>query len=155
MHTPWKVDFQHSRHHRESVEFRWYEPIYYYEDLPNPKVHLTRWLGIANRAGQALCCWLIIKSGKIIARTTIRKITKMNWELTWFRKTHKFDDKIQSLPSHYLSYWRCCLHYFSCHGWCLYSLYNEAIMPEDDDMQDTEVYDQYIMVKQRHCTHRL
>jgi hypothetical protein len=40
----------------EYMEFAWYEPIFYYEDLPFPDSRrvIARWLGVAHRVGLAL-----------------------------------------------------------------------------------------------------
>jgi len=40
----------------EYMEFVWYEPIFYYEDLPFPDSRrvIARWLGVAHRVGLAL-----------------------------------------------------------------------------------------------------
>jgi hypothetical protein len=61
----------------ELAEFGWYEPVFYYEDLPfpQPKRSIARWLGIAHRVGQALCYWLLTSTGQVIARTTIQSFT--------------------------------------------------------------------------------
>jgi hypothetical protein len=60
----------------EYTEFKWYEPIFYYDDtpFPEPKCILARWLGVAHRVGQAPCYWILTKTGKVIARTTIQKM---------------------------------------------------------------------------------
>jgi hypothetical protein len=41
----------------EYIEFAWYEPIFYYDDLPFPdsKCTIARWVGVAHCVGQALC----------------------------------------------------------------------------------------------------
>jgi hypothetical protein len=61
----------------EYTEFSWYEPIYYYDDLPFPeaKRNIARWLGVAHRVGQALCYWVLTSNGQVIARTTIQKLS--------------------------------------------------------------------------------
>jgi hypothetical protein len=61
----------------EYVEFSWYQPIIYYEDLlfPDTKRKIARWLGVAHRVGQALCYWLLANSGQVIARTTVQQLT--------------------------------------------------------------------------------
>ena len=37
---------------------------------------LARWLGVAHRVGSNLCYWLLIESGKVIARTTVQHVTR-------------------------------------------------------------------------------
>jgi hypothetical protein len=37
---------------------------------------LARWLGVAHRVGSDLCYWLLLPSGKVIARTTVQHVTR-------------------------------------------------------------------------------
>ena len=61
----------------EYTEFAWYEPIFYYDDLPFPdsKRIIARWIGVAHCVGQALCYWLFTRTGQVIARTSVQKLT--------------------------------------------------------------------------------
>jgi hypothetical protein len=34
-----------------------------------------RWLGIAHQIGSSMTCWVLTKSGKVIARSTVQHIT--------------------------------------------------------------------------------
>jgi len=49
--------------------------VWYYE-FPHENRLLGRWIGIANRIGQALCFWIIPESGVPIARTTVQAVPK-------------------------------------------------------------------------------
>ncbi|MGH7954979.1 MAG: hypothetical protein ACREOZ_03375 [Gloeomargaritales cyanobacterium] len=62
----------------EYNEFDWYQPIWYYEssDFPGNKRILGRWLGVSHRIGQAMCYWILTKSGVPIARTTVQVISQ-------------------------------------------------------------------------------
>jgi hypothetical protein len=62
----------------EYTEFSWYKAIYYYDDYPFPetKRNIARWLGVAHHVGQALCYWILISNGQVIARTTVQKLSK-------------------------------------------------------------------------------
>jgi hypothetical protein len=53
----------------EYVRFKWYEPVYYYEDLPFPqsKRILAKWLGVAHCVGQALCYWVMTENAQVLA----------------------------------------------------------------------------------------
>ncbi len=61
----------------EYTEFAWYEPIFYYDDLPfsDSKHTIARWVGVAHRVGQALCYWLFTRTGQVTARTSVQKLT--------------------------------------------------------------------------------
>ncbi|EEC44921.1 predicted protein [Phaeodactylum tricornutum CCAP 1055/1] len=54
----------------EWLEYRMYQPVWYLDpgDFPEEKKLLGRWLGPAHRVGQALCCWIVPQSGRVIAR---------------------------------------------------------------------------------------
>jgi hypothetical protein len=61
----------------EDIEFSWYQPIFYYDDLrfPDSKRNIARWLGVAHCVGQALCYWLLTSAGQVIARTSAQQLT--------------------------------------------------------------------------------
>jgi len=67
--TPYEMVTGNTTDISEYTDFAWYEPVIYYEDLPFPeeKEKLARWIGVAHRVGQALCYWLLIDSGQVIA----------------------------------------------------------------------------------------
>jgi hypothetical protein len=59
--------------------FNFYEPVWYYDQIaeyPQPKRKLARWLGEAHNVGQAMCYWVLPKSGVPIARSTVQEIPK-------------------------------------------------------------------------------
>jgi hypothetical protein len=39
----------------EFLEYKWYQPVWYYEPtaFPEQRKHLARWIGVAHRVGQA------------------------------------------------------------------------------------------------------
>ena len=41
--------------------------------------HLARWRGVAHRVGSNLCYWLLLESGKVIARTTVQHVIRDNY----------------------------------------------------------------------------
>jgi hypothetical protein len=48
------------------VAFSFYEPVWYYDQIaeyPEPKRKLVRWLGEAYNVGQAMCYWVLPKTG--------------------------------------------------------------------------------------------
>jgi hypothetical protein len=55
-HTPHEIVAGKTPDITEYMEFAWYEPIFYYEDLPFPDSRrvIARWLGVAHRVGLAL-----------------------------------------------------------------------------------------------------
>lgn len=76
--TPYEIIAGNTPNISEFLEYEWYQPVWYYEPtvFPNQEKHLARWIGIAHRVGQAMCYWLLPKSGVPIAHTTIQAITE-------------------------------------------------------------------------------
>ena len=77
--TPYEIISGNTPDISEFLEYEWYQPVWYYEPstFPEQEKHLARWIGIAHRVGQAMCYWLLPKSGIPIARTTIQAISEM------------------------------------------------------------------------------
>ena len=64
----------------EWIDFEFYDRVWYY-DHKKMEIHdtgrrLARWLGVAHRVGSDLCYWLLLESGKVIARTTVQHVTR-------------------------------------------------------------------------------
>jgi hypothetical protein len=74
--TPYELVTGNTPDISELLEFEWYQPVWYYEpaEFPHQNKLLGRWIGVAHRIGQALCFWILPKSGVPIARTTIQAI---------------------------------------------------------------------------------
>lgn len=58
----------------EWLHFSFNQPVWYYEpgDFPQQRRLLGRWIGVAHRIGQAMCYWILPKSGEPIARSTVQ-----------------------------------------------------------------------------------
>jgi len=149
--TPYEVVTGNTPKITEYIEFRWYEPVYYYDEanFPNPKLHLARWLGVAHRVGQALCYWMVTKSRKVIARTMIRALTK-NELATKAVQTDlaSFDNSVLDyFKSNILPLEESASEFLFAQDEVILPFDEEGTMPEDDDTPDTEAYDQYITAK--------
>ena len=80
----------------EYVEYDWYEPVWYYEQLDFPAGGrlLGRWLGVSHRVGQAMCSWILQENGIVIARSTTQRVTADEKCTTSFQNRLKvFDEK--------------------------------------------------------------
>lgn len=65
----------------EWLEFEFYDICWYWDnqhDSTEPKI--GRWLGVSHRVGSALCYWILTNNGKVIARTTVQHVTKLETE---------------------------------------------------------------------------
>jgi hypothetical protein len=75
----------------------WYGLCWYYDskDFPGERRLLGRWLGVAHRIGQAMCYWILPKSGIPIARTTVVPVSMDERATDEFKATQKlYDDAI-------------------------------------------------------------
>jgi len=79
------------------VSFNFYEPVWYYDQVseyPNPKRKLARWLGEAYNIGQAMCYWVLPKSGTPIARSTVQEIPREYLVTPDFKEEFKTLDEV-------------------------------------------------------------
>ena len=79
----------------EWIDFQFFDLVWYHTnqktDTADEQYHLGYWLGIAHRIGSDLCYWVLTKSGKVIARTTVQHVTKEDQEKEDIReKTRNF-----------------------------------------------------------------
>jgi hypothetical protein len=75
--TPHEAVLGHTPDISSLVSFKFYEPVWYLEqteEFPKPRRKLGRWLGEAYTIGQALCYWVLPRSGVPIARSTVQSI---------------------------------------------------------------------------------
>ncbi len=134
----------------EYVDFGWYDLVYYYDKaaFPNLKTHVARWLGVVHRVGQALCYWLLTQTGQVIARTSVIKILKDDMASDVFRlKLQAFDSIINDRFKNRLSN-KDILETSNIEEDQLNDVYlpfeEEAVVPEEDEIPDTEACGQYI-----------
>ena len=64
----------------EWIDFEFYDRVWYYDqkkiEIDGTGRQLARWLSVTHRIGSDLCYWLILESGKIIARTTVQHVVR-------------------------------------------------------------------------------
>jgi hypothetical protein len=76
-HNPYEIVTGNAPDISEYCQYRWYDPVYYLEKthaFPQDKLILGHWLGVAHRVGQALCYYILLENGQVIARTTVQQI---------------------------------------------------------------------------------
>ena len=63
----------------EWIDFSFFDLVWFHNnvktDTADDNAQLGYWLGIAHRIGSDLCYWVLTKSGKVIARTTVQHVT--------------------------------------------------------------------------------
>ncbi len=76
-HMKWCLETGNTPNISEYAKFVWYEPIYYYENVPFPqtKRQIACWLRVMYWIGEALCYWILINTGQLIAWSTIEKLS--------------------------------------------------------------------------------
>ena len=64
----------------EWIDFELYDRVRFYDrkkkEMDDTGKKLARWLGVPHRVGSDLCYWLLLPSGKVIARTTVQHVTR-------------------------------------------------------------------------------
>jgi hypothetical protein len=64
----------------EWLDFELYDRVWYYDqkkiEIDGSGRRLARWLGVVHRVGSDLCYWLLLGSGKVIARTTVQHVVR-------------------------------------------------------------------------------
>ena len=77
----------------EWIDFEFFDMVWYHtnqkSDATEEQAHLGYWLGVAHRVGSDLCYWILTKSGKVVARTTVQHITKADQEREEIRQKMK------------------------------------------------------------------
>jgi hypothetical protein len=67
----------------EWIDFKFYDRLWYYDQkkikIDGSGRRLARWLGVAHRICSDLCYWLLLESGKIIARTTVQHVVREDY----------------------------------------------------------------------------
>jgi len=160
--TPYEVVHGHTPDISSLVAFTFYEPVWYYDpvaEYPKPKRKLARWLGEANNIGQAMCYWVLPKSGVPLARSTVQAIPREH------SVTADFQEELKVLDEALVENFGDPVSYESPKGneedkECAYDINGpsevdmletptyeplepESSMPEADDWEP-ETYDQYI-----------
>ncbi len=95
--TPYEAIHGHTPDISSIVAFSFYEPVWYYDQIaeyPEPKRKLARWLGEAYNVGQAMCYWVLLKSGIPIARSTVQEIPREHRETPDFKEELKTLDEV-------------------------------------------------------------
>jgi hypothetical protein len=60
---------------REWVDFTFYDWVWYWHSPnsdDNPRI--GQWLGVSHRVGSALCYWILLSTGRVLARTTVQHV---------------------------------------------------------------------------------
>jgi len=64
----------------EWLDFNFYDWCWFWnapaQDLTEDRADLGRFLGVAHRIGSDMCYWVLNDSGKVLARTTVQRMTK-------------------------------------------------------------------------------
>ena len=61
----------------EYLYFVWYDRVWYKEDAGLRETKLGRFLGPSHKVGSLMSYWVLPKSGIIISRTTVQRVTHL------------------------------------------------------------------------------
>jgi hypothetical protein len=96
--TPYELVTGNTPDISKYIAFHWYQPVYYYDStvFPEERELLGRWLGVAHSIGQAMCFWILPKSGVPIAQTTLRAVSDAELQSNQvLQELNSFDESIQ------------------------------------------------------------
>jgi hypothetical protein len=63
----------------EYLDYQWYKTVWYRDhdvNFPEDKRKLGKWLGVAHNVGQALCYYILPKTGRPVVRSTVQPLTQ-------------------------------------------------------------------------------
>jgi hypothetical protein len=74
--TPYEAIYGHPPDMSSLCAFDFHEPVWFYDphSFPEENRILGRWLGEAHHIGQAMCYWVLTKTGRVIVRSTMQPI---------------------------------------------------------------------------------
>ena len=152
--TPYEAIYNHTPDISSLCKYDFYQPVWYYEPnkFPEEKRLMGRWLGEAHKTGQAMCYWVMTKTRKPIAWSSVQPVLDSELSIEVVQsELRALDEAISSklaypsetdnfeLPD-YLEH----LEDFDQETTPYYDPYEpEARMPEANDFT-TEEYDNYI-----------
>jgi len=84
----------------EWLDFDFYDWCWFWQgpthELTESKAEIGKVLGVAHRIGSDLCYWILTDTGRVIARTTVQRVTKEDLLLPHVQlKMQVFEDKIK------------------------------------------------------------
>ncbi len=150
--TPWEIVTGHTPDISEYTTFAWYDPVWYYEPMasfPEERKLLARWLGVAHRVGQAMCYYLLLADGMVIARSTVQPILREDLSTNSVQeRIRQFDiTLLDTLAARQSSNLHLDLPRMEDedldHG-TVEPMEPEAAMPEADEYMDPEILDNFI-----------
>ena len=80
------------------IAFEWHQSAYYYDttNFPEERNIIGRLLGVARNVGQPMRFWILAKSGRVIARSTVQSIPVSDLQMNEVKHELKqFDDAIR------------------------------------------------------------
>ena len=82
----------------EWIDFSFYDKVWFWHTPSTDQpAQPGRWLGVAHRVGSSLCYWILTGSGKIVARTTVQRVTDADMQSHDVQeKFRRFHDVLES-----------------------------------------------------------
>ncbi len=84
----------------EWLDFDFYDWCWYWQgpmhELTEDKAEIGRVLGVAHQVGSDLCYWILMSTGKVIARMTVQQVVTNDYQLLTVKtKMEEFDAKVK------------------------------------------------------------
>ena len=142
----------------EFVDYSWYDWVAYFDpdigtldqDESPQKEKLGRWLGPSHRVGQAMCFYLLTETGKIISRSSVRRLSddemhmnaeaRQQFESALRERSLKFRDQGATWfehPEHYYDVYDIKEHE---------AVAPESQMPDAEDVDEAQ-FDKYLQTE--------
>ena len=61
----------------EYLDFGFYDWCWYHDNSGLSPPLLGRWLGVSHRVGSGISYWLLTKTGSVVSRTTVQRVTNL------------------------------------------------------------------------------
>ena len=82
----------------EYIDFRFYNPRWYKENVGMGETKMGRWLGVSHKTGSLMSFWILTPSCHVVSRTSVQRITNLErQEETNKRRMTAFDDAVKGL----------------------------------------------------------
>jgi hypothetical protein len=88
----------------EYLDFGFYDWVWYKENAGLGENCIGRWLGVAHRVGNLMSYWILTVTGRVIARTTVQRVTSLELSTDEVKSQCKdYDQRVQDIlkdPNH-------------------------------------------------------
>jgi hypothetical protein len=82
----------------EYLDFGFYDWVWYKDNAGLGENCIGRWLGVAHRVGNLMSYWILTEKGRVIARTTVQRVTNLELSTTEvLQKCQCYDQRVAEI----------------------------------------------------------